>query len=259
MILVTGATAESGFTETPYGVLKRFRTIERWLATNQRSLRILDFGCGTGELVTFPLAEAGHQVVGIDVHSPSIDVARSRCDLPNLEFKVATEADFLEYEQEFDAVICSQVLEHLENPSQLLAHFHRILRKDGQLIVTTPNGRGSYEILCVIERCLQRIGIHQFFRRLVAPRPTLQERTGFLNFDSKHIQFFKLRQLEKLFRAAGFEVLARRSGTLFCGPYVDLLFQWLPFRRSLIRLNAWLPDMLPMRLTADWMFLLRKT
>jgi 2-polyprenyl-3-methyl-5-hydroxy-6-metoxy-1,4-benzoquinol methylase len=245
------------FEETPYGIRKRLQAIEDWLPLGQQALRILDFGCGTGEHVTFPLAQIGHHVIGVDMHPPSIDLAQKRYDLPNLEFKVATAAGFSRQEEQFDVVVCSEVLEHLHDPIQLLTHFHRILKESGRLIITTPNGRGSYEILCAIERQLRKTGIHQLVQRM-AETQTPSESAGFLNFDSRHIQFFRLRELERIFRDSGFKIVSRRPRTLFCGPYVDLLFKWLPFHRSLIRLNARIPDMLPMQAAADWMFLLSK-
>lgn len=38
----------------------------------------------------------------------------------------------------FDAILCTEVLEHVPNPSEVLAEFHRLLRTDGKLILTAP-------------------------------------------------------------------------------------------------------------------------
>ncbi len=245
------------FAETPYGIVKRLQVVREWLPRIDRPLRILDYGCGTGEHLTFPLAEAGHTVVGVDVHTASIERARSSYPLPNLEFRLAVTHLPLGEQGNYDVIICSEVLEHLDAPARLLAHFETLLNAEGRLIITTPNGCGSYEILCALERRLHKMGIHQLLRAMAKPAPA-QESTGFLNFDSRHVQFFSLSELQRLFTDAGFQVLDRRARTLVCGPYADLLFQWLPLRRMLIRLNAGLADKLPLRCAADWMFLLRK-
>lgn len=244
---------EPDFAENPYGIVKRLRVIEEWLAPLGGQLRILDFGCGTGEHVTGPLAQSGYQVVGFDSHEASIAEARRRFPLPNLEFTTTSITD-----QRFDAIICSEVLEHLEQPAKLLIELSRLLRPGGVLVVTTPNGLGSYEMLCSLERFLTRTGIHGFFRRLLSREPESASGLGFLNRESVHAQFFRRKELEKMFQRTGFEVIDRRARTLFCGPYVDLLFRWLPFNDSLIRLNAGSADLLPMWCVADWMFLLRK-
>ena len=57
------------FSETSYGIVKRLQTIEAWTAAvaqrlGKTSLSILDYGCGTGDHVTYPLACRGHQRAG---------------------------------------------------------------------------------------------------------------------------------------------------------------------------------------------------
>lgn len=38
----------------------------------------------------------------------------------------------------YDAVLCTQVLEHVENPLNVLSEFNRVLRHGGKLLVTVP-------------------------------------------------------------------------------------------------------------------------
>lgn len=44
----------------------------------------------------------------------------------------------------FDAIICTQVLEHVPYPLVALKELHRVLRKSGQLLVTVPQGYGIH-------------------------------------------------------------------------------------------------------------------
>ena len=87
------------FPETQYGIVKRIQVIEEWVhAVKERMgkplLAILDYGCGTGDHITFPLAQAENEVLGIDVHAPSILEARRKYALPNLSFRVGDSAPF---------------------------------------------------------------------------------------------------------------------------------------------------------------------
>ena len=71
------------FPETSYGIVKRLGTVEAWTASVARrlkkpSLTILDYGCGTGDHVTYPLACLGHRVLGLDFHAASISEASRR-------------------------------------------------------------------------------------------------------------------------------------------------------------------------------------
>ena len=81
--------------------------------------RVLDIGCGKGELAHDIVERAGSTVVGIDSNPVYLDFARQRFSHPRLTF---VEADALEYlpEERFDAVILSNVLEHIEHRPELL-------------------------------------------------------------------------------------------------------------------------------------------
>lgn len=54
---------------------------------------ILDIGCGTG-IVTIPLAKLGLETVGIDLSEPMLARARSKAELPNLEFRLGDALEF---------------------------------------------------------------------------------------------------------------------------------------------------------------------
>ena len=173
----------------------------------------------------------------------------------------------------FDLVICSEVLEHLYQPKEFLCAIRRMVRPDGALIITTPNGYGSYEMLCRLQRGLQALGVDQVLRdfvhahrrsRVSVPHngdrqsgvPPISETTGFLNVESGHVQFFRVGALRQLFGDSGFRVRERRARTMFCGPYVDVLIRLPPFRQAVYKLNNRLADFLPFSWSADWMFLL---
>lgn len=248
-----------GFAESQYGIVKRIVVILEWVAQiaedlGKSSVTILDCGCGTGDYVTYPLARAGHDVLGLDVHTASIKEARERYALPNLTFRAGVVEDLVREARTFDVVICSEVLEHLHDPRGFLASLRRLVRPGGAVIVTTPNGYGAFEMLRRLERVLRRLGIHQLLRRIVRGDGAAAADPGFLNCDSVHVQFFRVRALQPLFRQSGFRVVARRSRTLLCGPYVDTFFHLCPGRQALLRVNNRVADLLPFSWAADWMF-----
>lgn len=268
------------FPETSYGVVKRLETAQRWVEETarrlgQQKLSILDYGCGTGDQLTAPLARAGHHVVGADVHAPSIAQARERYPLPNLSFELADVDALVRTGRTFDIIVCSEVLEHVHDPAPFLRALGSMLRPDGALILTTPNGYGSFEWLSTLERGMRRSGLHGLVRSAfwggrtalrkvrglpatTRPLENITEReVGFLNIDSGHVQFFRLGRLESLFAQAGFSVAERRARTLLCGPYVDILIALLPATQRWYAWNNAAADRLPFRAAADWMFLLR--
>lgn len=79
-------------------------------------LKVLDVGCGRGELLAL-LNSRGHQAVGVDAE-PACVAAASTYGRSLLG--TAEDAPGLFASGEFDVVVCSHVLEHLECPAQAL-------------------------------------------------------------------------------------------------------------------------------------------
>lgn len=267
------------FPETSYGIVKRWQTIDAWTTAVSRrlgksSLSVLDYGCGTGDHVTYPLACRGHRVLGVDFHDASVREASRRYQLPALSFRTAEIEDLLKQGERFDLVVCSEVLEHLREPRPFLEAINRLLAPGGGLIVTTPNGYGAFEWLTSLQKWLAQTGVHGFLRRVAHACSKTQagdpaqpaavsgqgigSSAGFLNMDSTHVQFFRVCELEDIFSRSGFHILERRARTLFCGPYADVLFRLAPFEATLCRANNRLADLLPFSWAADWMFLLER-
>lgn len=100
------------------------------------SVRLLDYGCGNGVL-TQMFHVAGYDVQGVDFSKTAISGNQSR--LPHLKFQVSTPDGRAPYEDgSFDAIFCSEVIEHVYDTRVLFAEFQRLLRPNGQLLLTTP-------------------------------------------------------------------------------------------------------------------------
>lgn len=128
--------------------LKRLKFISDSLKKHgvHRGGRILDIGCGNGNISIY-LGMQGYQVTGIDISEKTIRKARSINRLPNVEFKVSSAEALGNTNETFDAIVCSEVLEHLRDPGMILSYVGRLLGFNGILIVTVPNGRGPRELL----------------------------------------------------------------------------------------------------------------
>ena len=101
--------------------------------------RLLDFGCGTGDLA-LQLQTLGYAVVGCDLSSKMLSVARQRGS--GVEWRQLTTDPGLPFrDHEFDAVVASSVLEYVDDLPQVLNELSRIVRTRGLLFVTAPNLR----------------------------------------------------------------------------------------------------------------------
>jgi 2-polyprenyl-3-methyl-5-hydroxy-6-metoxy-1,4-benzoquinol methylase len=99
--------------------------------------RILDLGCGNGALCG-ALSAAGFDVVGCDPSEEGIRLARR--SHPHITFHllgVYDEPGIL-YDGHFDAVVSTEVIEHLFLPRSLPRFAFRVLGPRGHLILSTP-------------------------------------------------------------------------------------------------------------------------
>jgi 2-polyprenyl-3-methyl-5-hydroxy-6-metoxy-1,4-benzoquinol methylase len=97
-----------------------------------RQGKLLDAPAGTGA-ISRKLKEAGFDVSAIDI-SPELFCAEGiSCDRANLNM------DLPFPDETFDFILCSNGIEHLEDPFQFIRESFRILKERGKLVITTPN------------------------------------------------------------------------------------------------------------------------
>ncbi|MBZ5623346.1 MAG: class I SAM-dependent methyltransferase [Acidobacteriia bacterium] len=104
--------------------------------------RILDVGCGTGQL-TAEIARAGAEVLGID-HSVSM-ITQARRNFPDQRFEVQ-DVCAMPFRTEFDAVFSNAALHWVERADDAAAAMARALKPGGRLVVEF-GGRGNTRAL----------------------------------------------------------------------------------------------------------------
>jgi 2-polyprenyl-3-methyl-5-hydroxy-6-metoxy-1,4-benzoquinol methylase len=107
--------------------------------------QLLDFGAGQGDFLKL-LARKDFKFM-----CHGVDLMYSR--LPEVNWYVQDLNKKLQFkDQQFDVVTCIEVIEHLENPRQMVRDLARVLRKDGLLVITTPNNESWRSILSYVMR-----------------------------------------------------------------------------------------------------------
>jgi SAM-dependent methyltransferase len=125
---------------------RRLETIRRVLRLRPGEL-LLDLGCGSGWLAQL-CHEAGIRVVATDIASAGVAGARAR--FPEAARFAVTDAYHTALANEsFDAVVLSEVVEHLEDPGKGLGEAARITKRGGRILVTVPYRETIVEHLCV--------------------------------------------------------------------------------------------------------------
>ncbi len=122
--------------------------------------RVLDVGCGTGQVLAVLAPQAG---LGVDESPAMIEQARLRwADRPELAFQVADAASVATLGS-FDAVVCTDVLEHAGNWPAVVDALAAACRAGGLVALTTPNPRWA-PLLWLLEklRLKMREGPHRY-------------------------------------------------------------------------------------------------
>ncbi len=135
---------------------------------------VLDVGCGGGILAE-SMAHRGAKVTGIDMGASPLKVAK----LHGLEsgvsinYKQITAEELAEQQPEsFDLVTCMEMLEHVPDPSSVVAACARLVRPGGKLVFSTLNRNPKSYMFAIIgaERLLKLVpnGTHDF-KKFIRP------------------------------------------------------------------------------------------
>jgi 2-polyprenyl-3-methyl-5-hydroxy-6-metoxy-1,4-benzoquinol methylase len=147
---------------------------------------VLDAGSGAG-IFTSVLCGLGYAVTAVDVSPAALSAARERA--PTARFVEAELGLALPLaDHEFDAVFCTEVIEHIMDTGTLAAEFGRVLKPGGLLLLTTPYHGLIKNIL---------IALFAFDKHYAPTGP--------------HIRYFSVRSLSSLLGAHGFSVRRTRG------------------------------------------------
>ncbi len=103
-----------------------------------RDSKTLDVGCGEGSLAAILRSKGFTSLAGCD-WLPHEKVTRAPDGFAFRQIDLNGEGLTAYDPTSFDAIICSDVLEHLENPAAALREFARVLVPGGKAIVSLPN------------------------------------------------------------------------------------------------------------------------
>jgi SAM-dependent methyltransferase len=225
--------------------------LERHMARVGRPVTLLDFGCGNGSAVSRFLMLEGVRYYGVDFHEPSLSYARLHFGGPRATFVDRVPEDVI-----FDALVYSDVLEHLDDPLDTIRGHAAMLAEDGILIGCAPNGYGPFENEKRLDRWLKLGAVldlpGRIRRNLIRhPSPGPAGEAVPYNSESGHVQFFTRRALRALLARAGFELGEFRNGAFVGAPLSE---RYLLRGARIARWNARAADWLPYWAVSTWLF-----
>jgi ubiquinone/menaquinone biosynthesis C-methylase UbiE len=199
-------------------------------------LRVLDVGCGPGEML-LDLLDRGCAVSGMDISESMIELARKNTQehprVSSLDLRVGDITSMPYESATFDAVICAGVIEYLDSDQPALVELCRVLKRGGALIVSVRNAacparaidlltgrlkkvRHSRALLGATKRVVERnpaadIVFTPYRKHFVSAFHRHLARAGFENEDFRYFHFYPFfvpfdKLAPRLFVAAGLKM-----------------------------------------------------
>lgn len=100
--------------------------------------KVLDIACGSG-FGSMLLADAGHRVIGGDISEETINYCKNKYQHACLSFITIDGTNMPFSNEEFDALISFETIEHTTEYNKLLTEFKRVVKSNGTIIISTPN------------------------------------------------------------------------------------------------------------------------
>ena len=145
--------------------------------------KILEVGCFLGRYCDY-FKSQGHHPTGIDLSGEVIKEGKTL--FPNLDLRVTSGQMDREFdENSFDAVIASEVIEHVLHPDEFLKHILKVLKPGGRLLLTTQNSNA----------------IHYRLRMLM----------GKFRWDPTHLRLYSKPELIKEIESSGLKITKMRG------------------------------------------------
>jgi trans-aconitate methyltransferase len=142
--------------------------------------RVLDLGCGSGEL-TAQIAASGAHVVGVDSSAEMLERARAR--FPELDVRLA-DAEKLSVGDSFDAVFSNAALHWMTRPDEVLSGVRGALRDGGRFVAEMGAARNVAGLIAALREAAERVGLTvelplPWYFPTPAEQATRLERAGF--------------------------------------------------------------------------------
>ncbi len=162
---------------------------------------VIDVGCGDGAHINF-CANQGAEVIFIDRDAARLATteAKVKASPAHAYRAIQSDCDPIDLEAGIgDVVICTEVLEHVDDPARFVAELVRVARPGGQLVISVPDYRS--------EKLIGATAPPEYFQ---APN---------------HVRVFAAGQLRELLLQAGLEIESEQWMGAFWGMFLAL--SWL--------------------------------
>jgi SAM-dependent methyltransferase len=185
---------------------KRAQTIFEWVnPTDEKT--VLDMPCGRGFYLNMFRYVSDCRIVGAELDWEIIQKAQANIGHLELPLHNANIYQLPYPSNHFDAVIASEILEHIEDDVRALREIYRVLKPGGIVAITVPHANYPFW-WDPINKTLEK-----FFNRHI-------QHGVFAGIWANHVRLYTMPELRQATLDAGFEVEEERRFTHHCFPFI---------------------------------------
>ena len=215
---------------------------------NGTSATVLDVGAGTGN-ITIPLGTIHEaDILGIDLHQPTLDIAIAANTLPNVRFKFEYLQDSPLKGKEY--IILTEVLEHIGPYHEILEYLAKNSDKNMKLLITIPNGFGPFEIAMQPLYFMRKIGLNNFILKVKALLGKKEPYSQ--NYETPHVNFFTIGRLRRELKVYKLKITEIKNA-YFLAPIIETYLPFIPLK-SIAKIDQKIANVLPSFLASGFYF-----
>lgn len=192
---------------------RRKYTLELVQKVAQPGAKVLDVAAGQGNFSLY-LAELGYEITWNDLREELVDYVKLKWEHGTIHYAPG-DVFTLGFESEFDVVLIAEIIEHVAHPDQFLKKIAQMVKPDGHIVMSTPNGEYFRNRLPKFSDC---------------PDPSQFEAIQFQPNSDGHIFLLHLDEVESLAQQSNLSVVESRiftnpltNGHLKLGTLLNLL------------------------------------
>jgi 2-polyprenyl-3-methyl-5-hydroxy-6-metoxy-1,4-benzoquinol methylase len=205
-------------------------------AVDTAALKILEVGCGDGS-ITLPLSRFNGTVRAFDLDEDLVaGVKRAIAEqgITNITVNRDDAYNFDAYGEKYDVIVVSEVLEHTDQPADIVAKLKTHLAPGGILIATIPNGHGPWEL-------------KNKFLKLVTLNIAKDKECG-----HNHVQFFTFGSFTKILNEHGLLLVGFAKSDVLSG------LSYCASKNGIVAgIDLALADLLPLWMASGWYFIFK--
>jgi SAM-dependent methyltransferase len=213
-----------------------------------KTVHVLDVGAGTGNVtISLGLIENA-EILGIDIHQPTLDIAIAANTLKNVEFKFQYLQDCPI--EKYDFIILTEVLEHIGPYHEILSYLAQNSGKHMQLLITIPNGWGPFEFAMQPLYLMRKVGLNNFIlkvKRILGKKEPYSQ-----NYETPHVNFFTIPRLRKELKQYGLKISEVKKAYVLA-PIVETYLPFIPLK-TIAKIDQGIANILPSFLASGFYF-----